>query len=80
MTNLVDVRCPMPSKRNAKESCNKLCVRVTPGSSGTAYCSRHDSSFDFQVDDHHSFDVIIPTEKPFESGPTADIEHPITSK
>jgi hypothetical protein len=66
-SRLVEVRCPLPSLHKAGEACNKLCVRVQPGSSGKAYCSRHDTEFEFQIDDSRTFsanDIKSQVEKP----------------
>lgn len=55
MTQLIDVRCPLPAKGRPDKTCNKLCVRVMPGSSGRVFCPRHEAEFEFQVDDARSF-------------------------
>lgn len=59
MPKLIDVRCPLPSKGKPDKPCNKLCVRVEPGSSGKAYCPRHEVEFEFQVDDSNAFGGIL---------------------
>ena len=53
MSKLVDVRCPFKrtSKSDGKtRSCNHLCVKVYPGSSGETWCSRCNLTFEFEVD------------------------------
>lgn len=52
MNDLVEVRCPLKSKKDNKEyACNKLAVRVKPGASGVAYCPVHKQEFPFEVVD-----------------------------
>lgn len=69
MSQLIDVRCPLPSKGRPDKVCNKLCVRVMPGSSGRAFCPRHESEFEFQVDDARSFNDSSYTQ------PTPSVEY-----
>jgi hypothetical protein len=57
MSELVEIRCPIQLNIKDKHTgrawvCNRLCVRVAPGSKGQAFCPRHDKSFDFEVEDH----------------------------
>lgn len=73
---LVDVRCPLPRADGSDKACNRLCVRVTAGSAGQAHCPRHDKTFDFQIDDHKSFDGIIRDREANQSGQPARAEHP----
>jgi hypothetical protein len=50
---LVEIRCPyyVTSKKNGREyPCNRLCVKVNPGSSGEAHCSSCKRGFQFIVD------------------------------
>lgn len=49
---LVDVKCPFKyiSKSDNKEyECNRICVKVTPGSSGEAWCRRCAKVFEFVI-------------------------------
>lgn len=57
MAKLSDVRCPFDKKGNDGKiySCNKLVIRVYPGSSGEAYCSVCKLTFDFEVDDQSTY-------------------------
>lgn len=73
---LVEVRCPLKRPDRSNKTCNRLCVRVSPGSSGQAYCPRHDVTFDFEVDDSSTFNAIIIDREAIQSGPTALPEHP----
>lgn len=75
-SNLVEVRCPLPSMRDSKLKCNKLCVRAAAGSSGKAYCARHEIEFYFEVDDNNTFSDIISRREATQSGQTAEAEHP----
>lgn len=56
---LFDIRCPLPRKDSPDKQCNRLCVRVTAGSSGEAHCPRHDARFEFQIDKPESIGVMI---------------------
>lgn len=76
MAELIDVRCPLPRKDASGKPCNRLVVRVAPGSSGKGYCPRHDDTFDFQVDDFASFNGNMSVEKPLKSDQIAIPEHP----
>lgn len=48
---LIEVRCPFerPSKDGHVYACNKLCVKVYPGSSGETYCRFCEKHFEFEV-------------------------------
>lgn len=53
MKNLVEVRCPFTKKSktdNQLYTCNRVCVKVTPGSEGEARCRSCHLSFEFEVD------------------------------
>lgn len=53
MENLVEVRCPewKAGKPNGQlYKCNRICVKVTPGSAGEARCRSCHVSFEFEVD------------------------------
>lgn len=76
VSELIDVRCPLPRKDNSGKQCNRLAVQVAPGSSGKAYCPRHDATFEFQVDDFTAFSGNIAVEKPLQSDQIANPEHP----
>lgn len=65
MNSLIEVRCPL--KRNGAKQCNRLCIKVTAGSSGEAYCPKCDQRFNFQVDDYRTFNVNMSTAKPSKS-------------
>ena len=52
-SRLMPIRCPamVIDKKNDKLiKCNKLCVKVFPGSSGECQCSRCKAKFRFYVD------------------------------
>lgn len=53
MDNLIVIRCPF-KKRGRHDNkiyiCNRVCVKVTPGSSGEAYCKECKMAFEFFVD------------------------------
>lgn len=53
VNNLIDIRCPF--KKTSKVdgltyTCNRVCVRVFPGSSGEAKCKECHLFFEFEVD------------------------------
>jgi len=53
MENLVEIRCPQYKKSKADNQlykCNRVCVKVTPGSAGEARCRSCHLSFEFEVD------------------------------
>lgn len=53
MDNLIDIRCPFKKISKIDQQlylCNRVCVKVTPGSSGEARCKNCHKSFWFQVD------------------------------
>lgn len=76
MTELIDVRCPLPRKDNSAKPCNCLCVQVAPGSSGMAYCRRHDTTFEFQVDGINAFSGILSTREAIIERSDRQPEHP----
>lgn len=51
--NRVEIRCPQ-YKKNVKTNelykCNRICVKVIPGSAGEARCRSCHLSFEFEVD------------------------------
>lgn len=53
MENLIVIRCPF-KKRGRHDNklyiCNRVCVKVTPGSAGEAYCKECKLTFEFVVD------------------------------
>ena len=51
--NLVEIRCPFEKKsKTTKEmyTCNRICVKVYPGSAGEAFCRSCHLPFEFEVD------------------------------
>lgn len=51
---LIEIRCPetVTSKKTGfKYPCNRLCVKVAPGSTGEAWCPSCRITFTFDVDD-----------------------------
>jgi len=53
MENLIEVRCPFQKKSKTDDElfdCNRICVKVQPGSSGEARCRSCHRSFEFTVD------------------------------
>jgi hypothetical protein len=54
MENLVEIRCPFEKTSksdNQLYKCNRVCVKVAPGSAGEARCRSCHLSFEFEVDD-----------------------------
>lgn len=52
-TRLLEVRCPasvLDKTKNKLVKCNKLCVKVYPGSSGEIQCRHCKTRFHFYVD------------------------------
>lgn len=52
---LIEIRCPFKRRgkhNNKLYTCNRICVKVEPGSAGEAYCKNCRLSFDFEVDSH----------------------------
>lgn len=50
----VEIRCPQVKKSksdNQMYKCNRICVKVMPGSAGEARCRSCHHSFEFEVDD-----------------------------
>lgn len=50
--NLIDVRCPFKFKSKSNNElypCNRICVRVEPGSKGEILCPSCKLKFDFEV-------------------------------
>ena len=53
MENLVEIRCPFSKKSKSDGQmyvCNRVCVKVIPGSAGEARCRSCHMSFEFEVD------------------------------
>ena len=53
MENLVEIRCPQQKKSKTDQKlykCNRICVKVTPGSAGEARCRSCHLSFEFVAD------------------------------
>jgi hypothetical protein len=53
MENLVEIKCPFEKRSKTNKEiyqCNRICVKVTPGSSGEARCRSCHLSFEFEVD------------------------------
>lgn len=52
MEKLIDIRCPFKVRNrqtNELMPCNRLCVKVSPGSSGEVWCRSCALKFDFEV-------------------------------
>lgn len=71
MDQLVEIRCQKLKikKRHGQEYeavCNRLCIRVYPGSKGEAYCPSCDNRFNFDVarDNQSIYDILKTTAKP----------------
>lgn len=62
---LLDIRCPFQvnSKKGFIYKCNRLCVRVYPGSSGETWCGMCKKNFNFEVADDNSFKSFIKVQK-----------------
>ena len=63
---MIDVRCPFKyaSRKNKKVyPCNRLIVKVNPGSSGEAYCSSCKISFFFEVNEQSFSKTSIKVQK-----------------
>lgn len=53
MQDLIEIRCPFKAKGrhdNKVRLCNRVCVKVRPGSAGEAYCKDCKLTFEFEVD------------------------------
>ena len=53
MDNLIEIRCPFKQKSKVDDKlyiCNRICVKVTPDSSGEARCRHCHLNFEFSVD------------------------------
>lgn len=56
---LVEVRCPFKVNRYGKlVLCDRLCVKVTPGSQGETRCNSCKLTFQFEIDDDRSMTNI----------------------
>ena len=62
---LLDIRCPFQvnSKKGFKYKCNRLCVRVYPGSAGQTWCAMCKKNFNFEVADDNSLKSFIKVQK-----------------
>lgn len=50
---LIVIRCPFKRRGNHDNKiyvCNRVCVKVRPGSAGEAYCRECKLTFEFEVD------------------------------
>jgi hypothetical protein len=52
----MEIRCPFTVSYQSKQDgehkhkvCGKICVKVSAGSAGEAYCTRCNKTFDFEV-------------------------------
>lgn len=66
MQKLIDIRCPFKytSKRDGKiYTCNHLCFKVYPGSSGQAWCSKCQLAFEFEVNNQEKLETSIKVKK-----------------
>lgn len=55
MIDLLEIRCPfkIKSKKDGKlYNCNRICVKVTSGSSGEAMCRSCHLTFNFKTDNN----------------------------
>lgn len=63
MENLVEVRCPFEkeskTESNTVYKCNRICVKVTPGSAGEARCRSCHKSFEFDVDSQAKIETWV---------------------
>jgi len=52
MKDLIIIRCPFKvrGRYNKIYICNRVCIKVTPGSAGEAYCKFCKMTFEFEVD------------------------------
>lgn len=65
----IEIRCPFEKQSKVDNNiykCNRVCVKVTPGSAGEARCRSCHLSFEFEVDDqaHSATGVRVKTEEP----------------
>lgn len=62
MKNLQEIRCPFmrrSKKDNKLYNCNRICVKVTPGSSGEAMCRSCHLTFEFTVKENKEAKIQI---------------------
>jgi len=62
----VEIKCPLPvinKQRGIHYTCGRLCVKVLPGSKGEAYCTRHKTAFEFEVNDQSTPSTKIRVQK-----------------
>lgn len=54
MQELIEIRCPFKKRGSNNPNkiylCNRVCVKVRPGSAGEAYCKSCSLPFEFEVD------------------------------
>lgn len=65
-TKLITVNCPfqkVTSKGNTLYNCNRVCVKVYPGSSGEAYCRSCKLEFSFEVDSQSNYKPKVVVQK-----------------
>lgn len=62
---LLDIRCPFQvnSKKGFVYKCNRLCVKVYPGSSGETWCAMCKKNFNFVVADDSNYRSFIKVQK-----------------
>lgn len=62
---LLEVRCPghIIDKSGNERICNKLCLKVYPGSSGEIQCRHCKSRFKFYIDNQATSSLAVRTNK-----------------
>lgn len=66
---LIEIKCPFKYKDKFTDqikSCDRLCVKVYPGSAGEAKCKSCKQTFDFQVNDQAFMKISIKAKNPDE--------------
>ena len=64
--NLIEIRCPQSRTSKVDKSqylCNRICVKVTPGSGGEARCRSCHLSFLFSTDSQARVNTGIKVQK-----------------
>lgn len=62
MKNLQEIRCPFmrkSKKDNKLYNCNRICVKVAPGSSGEAMCRSCHLTFEFERDKNEKIKTSV---------------------
>lgn len=65
-TELVEINCPFKkrtSRGNVIYDCNRVCIKVYPGSSGEAYCRSCKLTFEFEVDSQSNYKPRVVVQK-----------------